>query len=105
MTGSLCKPLCVNKEIKIRKCLGHGVKPHVLEAEWKGVKIVLKMEQPSKHFMDFMPPVKNKAKFNLTRKDIIQYVSISIVCNYYVFICQHNKYFNCFKTEYEFDLI
>ena len=42
ITGSLCIPLCHTKEIKFKQCLGHGVKLHVLEAEWKGNAIVLK---------------------------------------------------------------
>lgn len=42
VTGSLCRPLCDTKEIVFRKCLGHGVKLYVLEAEWNGATIVLK---------------------------------------------------------------
>ena len=42
MTGSLCHSLCVTHEIQFEKCLGHGVKLHVLKANWNGKPIVLK---------------------------------------------------------------
>ena len=46
MAGSLCKPLCVTKEIEFTRCLGHGVKAHVLQAEWRGRNLVLKSTKP-----------------------------------------------------------
>ena len=42
MGGSLCEPLCVRKEVEFVKCLGHGVKMHVLKAQWAANTIVLK---------------------------------------------------------------
>lgn len=45
-SGSICKPLCITKEIVFQSCLGHGVKLHVLEAEWNGNKVVLKTPKP-----------------------------------------------------------
>ena len=42
ISGSLCKPLCITKEVEFKSCLGHGVKLHVLEAEWNGERVVLK---------------------------------------------------------------
>ena len=44
--GSLCEPLCVKKEVEFIQCLGHGVKVHVLLAEWAGNYVVLKMTEP-----------------------------------------------------------
>ena len=40
--GSLCEPLCVKKEVEFIQCLGHGVKVHVLLAEWAANYVVLK---------------------------------------------------------------
>lgn len=42
ISGSLCGPLCDTHELQFDKCLGHGVKLHVLRATWNGSKVVLK---------------------------------------------------------------
>ena len=39
--GSLCQPLC-SRRLTFRRCVGHGVKVHVLEAEWAGHTVILK---------------------------------------------------------------
>ena len=49
ITGSLCKPLCETKEIEFKKCLGHGIKLHVLRARWKTTTIVLKTSKTLGH--------------------------------------------------------
>ena len=46
VTGSLCEPLCVRQEVKYVRCLGHGVKLHVLQAQWGPNTIVLKIPSP-----------------------------------------------------------
>ena len=46
MTGSLCEPLCVRWEVEFVRCLGHGVKMHVLQAQWGPNTIVLKTSNP-----------------------------------------------------------
>ena len=42
VTGSLCKPLCLTEEIEFLRCLGHGVKMHVLQAQWGDNTVILK---------------------------------------------------------------
>lgn len=42
VTGSLCEALCVKKELEFVRCVGHGVKLHVLEASWGASTVVLK---------------------------------------------------------------
>ena len=42
ISGSLCGPLCDTHELWFDKCLGYGVKLHVLRAIWNGSKVVLK---------------------------------------------------------------
>ena len=44
--GSLCEPLCVGREVEFIRCLGHGVKAHVLLAQWAANYVVLKMTEP-----------------------------------------------------------
>ena len=62
-SGSLCYPLCTG-EIHYIECLGHGVKPHVLKASWKGKDIILKVKRMlyekrvMKHFTEDSPPFK-----------------------------------------------
>ena len=46
VTGSLCEPLCVRREVEFVRCLGHGVKMHVLQAQWGPNTIVLKTPKP-----------------------------------------------------------
>ena len=47
MGGSLCEPLCVRREVEFVRCLGHGVKLHVLLAHWAANTVVLKTAKPS----------------------------------------------------------
>ena len=60
-SGSLCYPLCTD-EIRYTECLGHGVKPHVLKASWKGKDIILKVKRMlhekrvMKHLTENSPP-------------------------------------------------
>ena len=42
-SGSLCEPLCTGK-IAYKECLGHGVTPHVLKANFQGEEIILKVK-------------------------------------------------------------
>ncbi len=77
LSGSLCSPLC-SKEITVTKCLGHGVKPHVLEAKWKDKRIVLKSESPIPDFHEYLPKVQDKGKFKMKVKYLLQYVSLVI---------------------------
>ena len=75
VSGSVCKPLC-NLEIDIIRCLGgHGNKPHVIEAEWNGVKVVLKTDKPLSYFQEYLPPVMRRRKFNITTTELIHHVS------------------------------
>ena len=46
MGGSLCEPLCVRREVEFVRCLGHGVKLHVLLAHWAANTVVLKTDKP-----------------------------------------------------------
>ena len=48
--GSLCEPLCVTKEVEFVKCLGHGVKMHVLKAQWAANTIILKTTEPVSNY-------------------------------------------------------
>ena len=41
LSGSLCRPLC-SGQLQFKRCLGHGVKVHVMEADWGGRTVVLK---------------------------------------------------------------
>jgi hypothetical protein len=47
--GSLCEALCVRKEVEFVRCLGHGVKLHVLLAQWAANRVVLKTAKPLGH--------------------------------------------------------
>ena len=47
--GSLCEPLCIRKEVEFVRCLGHGVKAHVLLAEWAANYVVLKTAKIENH--------------------------------------------------------
>ena len=75
----------MSKEIKLKRCLGHGVKLHVLQAEWKGLNVVLKSCKPlaSKHAMWYVdgliPPNTKKENFGFKMKDFIYHVSKSLI--------------------------
>ncbi len=81
MTGSLCGPLCDSKEIRFKKCLGHGGKLHVLEAEWNGDIIVLKTPKPvgtslvSAILQSLVPKDMKKEDFMLPAEKFIFHVS------------------------------
>lgn len=49
VTGSLCEALCVTREVEFVRCLGHGVKLHVLEARWGANTVVLKTPKELGH--------------------------------------------------------
>ena len=50
VTGELCQPLCLSEEIHFQRCLGHGVKLHVLKAAWREGTVVLKTPKAHKLF-------------------------------------------------------
>ena len=52
ITGDLCEPLCIQKEIHFQRCLEHGRKLHVLQAEWRGIPIILKTPKPLGHKLE-----------------------------------------------------
>ncbi len=80
MTGSLCEPLCVRKQIQLKKCLGHGVKLHVLLAEWRQKLVVLKSSKPlankdTRWFVDgLIPPNTQREKFSFTMEEFVYHV-------------------------------
>ena len=45
ISGSFCPILCSEGSVKYVKCLGHGVKPHVLLMKYQGADIVLKAKR------------------------------------------------------------
>ena len=69
-SGSLCYPLCTD-EIKYTECLGHGVKPHVLRANWHGKDIILKVKRKLNerrvvhHLTDLQEDMLNRNHFDL----------------------------------------
>ena len=69
-SGSLCHPLCTG-EITYKKCLGHGVKPHVLRAAWKEKDIILKVKRALdeqcvvKHLSDLNVHVLDRQYFDI----------------------------------------
>lgn len=81
VTGSLCEPLCVSREIQFKRCLGHGVKLHVLEAEWNAHTIVLKAPKGlgSKRARAHLKSV--GMKFDLTKENFIQNACATISSN------------------------
>ncbi len=81
VAGSLCEPLCVSREIQFKRCLGHGVKLHVLEAEWNANTIILKAphEIGSRRALEH---VKYESKImQLSREEFIQKASDSLFRN------------------------
>lgn len=80
ITGSLCRPLCETREIEFEKCLGHGVKLHVLRAKWNGKKVILKTPKELgstiavRHAMNSLIPGSQSKDFRMTRKEFIQRV-------------------------------
>ena len=69
-SGSLCYPLCTD-EIKYTECLGHGVKPYVLRANWQGKDMILKVKRQLherrvvSHLTDLQPVSLNRGHFDL----------------------------------------
>lgn len=78
ITGSLCEPLCVTKEIQFQKCLGHGVKLHVLQAEWKGSTIVIKTPKPLGSRLARTHLEDSGKDLKLTREEFIAHVRRSL---------------------------
>jgi hypothetical protein len=81
-TGSLCRSLCETKEIEFEKCLGHGVKLHVLRARWKDNTVILKTPKylgssiAVRHAIDSLLPGSplGKEGFTMTKKTFIERV-------------------------------
>jgi len=46
VTGSLCEPLCVRREVEFVRCVGHRMKMHVLQAQWAANTVILKTLTP-----------------------------------------------------------
>ena len=90
--GSLCSPLCDAGDIEFEKCLGHGVKLHVLKAKWKGRSVILKTSKPlgarSMRILSaaFHMPLNNN--FKITRQEFMKSVSLTN--------CDHCANMNCF---------
>ena len=69
-SGSLCYPLCTD-EIKYTECLGHGVKPHVLRANWQGKEMILKVKRQLhekrvvSHLTDMHPSSLDRKHFDI----------------------------------------
>lgn len=69
-SGSLCYPLCTD-EIIYKECLGHGVKPHVLKASWRGKDIILKVKRElherrvMSHLTDLQPDMLHRKHFDI----------------------------------------
>ena len=76
MGGSLCEPLCVRREVEFVRCLGHGVKMHVLQAQWAANTVVLKTPKPlgdHRATMHLYGP--NKYQTKISKKEFIADVS------------------------------
>ena len=69
-SGSLCYPLCTD-EIKYKECLGHGVKPYVLRANWQGKDVILKVKRQLferrvvSHLNDLQADMLNRRHFDI----------------------------------------
>lgn len=89
-TGSLCPALCDTREITFKKCLGHGVKKHVLLAEWNGDTVVLKTAKSfgSKRAIEALEGIVSynirKEDFKISTKDFAAHVSELVTCSFIV---------------------
>ncbi len=81
VSGSLCESLCVSREIQFKRCLGHGIKLHVLEAEWNAYTIILKApsELGSRRAKEHLES-ENRNK-RLTREEFVQKANASLFLN------------------------
>ena len=77
VTGSFCTPLCVQQDIQFSGCIGHGVKPHVLTALWRGTRIVMKAAQaPGGVSMEqLLPEELLQEDISITKDTFIDHVS------------------------------
>ena len=79
ITGSFCGPLCDTHEIEFEKCLGHGIKLHVLNANWRGKPVILKTSKPlgtlslGKISFLFSKPLNHN--FKITEQEFMVFVS------------------------------
>ena len=93
ITGSLCRPLCETKEIEFEKCLGHGVKLHVLRARWKDTTVILKTPKSLgsniavRHAVNSLLPGSPQGKegFTMTKKTFIERVGADYLCALYLY--------------------
>ena len=81
ITGSLCKPLCVTKEIQFQRCLGHGVKLHVLQAVWNGNIIIIKSPKALGSRLAKIHLEDSGKDVKLTRKEFIAQVREAAISN------------------------
>ena len=73
VTGSLCEPLCVRREVEFVRCVGHRVKVHVLQAQWAANTIILKTLTPVGFAMGHTEQDLHQKK--ITKEEFIQNVS------------------------------
>ena len=90
MSGSLCRPLCVTKEIQFTQCLGHGVKAHVLQAEWRGRSVVLKSTKPIRESVFATYFINETDQREMTKLQFIRDVSFFAKCQNF-----QSTYMNC----------
>ena len=80
ITGSLCSSFCDTHELQFEKCLGHGIKLHVLRAKMKGNKVVLKIPKKlGSHSVRLLETVSSKPltkDFKMTRQEFMTLVSV-----------------------------
>lgn len=81
ITGSLCKPLCDTKEIQFQKCLGHGVKLHVLQAVWNGNIVIIKSPKALGSRLAKVHLEYSGKDLKLTRKEFIAQVREAVISN------------------------
>lgn len=81
VTGSLCEPLCTRKEIQFQKCLGHGIKLHVLQAEWNGNIIILKAPKKLGDGAAMVHVKEAGSEMQITEKEFIEQANISTFFN------------------------
>ena len=90
--GSLCEPLCVRREVEFVRCLGHGVKMHVLQAQWAGNTVVLKTNDLIDNHTAAMHVYWERDRHRvITRDEFIREVrkdgTCILVCVFHGFLC------------------
>ena len=78
----------MTKEVEFVKCLGHGVKMHVLEAQWAANTVILKTAKPlgnERATSHLQHP--DKYSRIITKQEFIKAVSCLHVCCAPIWIC------------------